>query len=220
MGSGTTSTRPLMGHMMCYAKLANTVEIIGRQYCIVPPRNIHTLTQPSRYHLKFNCWWWWQLQWSSGRHCQGHSFLPASVKEFGWRDLVGILPVIAVLPIVEGSCCCVARRLQPVRPPGCEHHLSLSALGPGSFWQLMVHWVLPNNLLDQRWLLLPLWLKGLTTTTRLLLDTTCRMVWKKNSQIKGGQRTKLVRKRKKKYWFAHWRTVCMSAGIDLQPDCF
>lgn len=30
------------------------------------------------------------------------------------------------------GCCCVARRPKPVRPPGCEHHLSLSALGPGN----------------------------------------------------------------------------------------
>lgn len=41
----------------------------------------------------------------------------------------------------------MARCLEPVRPPACVHHLSLSALSPGSYGQLMVHWVSPNNLL-------------------------------------------------------------------------
>lgn len=45
------------------------------------------------------------------------------------------------------GCCYMAPCPEPVRPPGCAHHLSLSALSPGSYRRLMVHWVSPNNLL-------------------------------------------------------------------------
>lgn len=58
----------------------------------------------------------------------------------------------------------------------------------------MVHWVLPNNLLDQRWLLLPLLIEGVNDYTLLVLDATCRVVL--SSKKKGGERTKLVREKK------------------------
>lgn len=75
-------------------------------------------------------------------NCQGyfcHSCVSASVK--GCHHSYGASS--------EG-CCYVAQCPEPVRPPGFVHHLSLSALGPGSFGQLMVRWVLPNNLLTNR----------------------------------------------------------------------
>lgn len=60
----------------------------------------------------------------------------------------------------------------------------------------MVHWVLPNNLLDQRWLLLPLLLiGGLNDCTLLVLDTTCRVVLssKKKKKDKSGEVKELKR---------------------------
>lgn len=76
------------------------------------------------------------------RICQGffcHSCTSASVK--GCHHSRGAS---------SKGCCYMARCPEPVRPPGFAHHLSLSALSPGSFGQLMVHWVSPNSPLTNR----------------------------------------------------------------------
>lgn len=80
MGSGMTSTCFLMGYTMLCARLT----LLNWSDCNVWCYLFATHARPYRCHLKFNCLWWWQLQWSSGRHCQGHCFLPASVRRLGW----------------------------------------------------------------------------------------------------------------------------------------
>lgn len=131
---------------------------------------------------------------------------------------------------------------EPVRPPGCVHHLSLSALSLGSYGQLMVHWVSPNNLLTS--MSTAGWMGGhlrAHTHTRMPMCAQARAevstVYKlslpekkETFQVKYEMKHKPTIKEQVIYepislihfalgWTSstHWRIVCMIYRIGLQP---
>lgn len=138
----------------------------------------------------------------------------------------------------------MARCPEPVRPPGCVHHLSLSAFSLGSYGQLMVHWVSPNNLLTS--MSAAGWMGGyLRTHTHMpmyahthhmkvhrlvqrLLHRT-NYLKKITFQVRYGTKEPKVKKQViyepiSLIHFAlgwtsstHWRIVCMIYRIGLQP---
>lgn len=138
------------------------------------------------------------------------------------------------------GCCYMARCPEPVRPPGCVHHLSLSALSPGSYGQIMVHWVSPNNLLTS--VSAAAWTAG---HRRTHVPTCARAHTWKCSGRQELERSPQVSTLKKKNNFlsevwveekqvmyepisfihfaqgwtpsSHWRIVCMIYWIGLQP---